>query len=308
MPAERRSLVLSFDFEDWHQLVRRTLGFADWDRPGPALERQTHAILELLDELDVSATFFLLGMSVAHHRDLVAEVARRGHELACHGYAHVRVHEQSRDEFRRDVESAAELIEEVGGRRPLAYRAPAFSINRDTVWAYEVLADSGFRIDSSQYDSPRVPRRIGGIPAHPYRLRLPSGRELWELPVAVWRVGRVTIPIGGGSYWRLLPRRALVRGLHGVAAGSPAPVLYFHPYECDRNPLRVPLPPSASRGQQARALTRSAWRNAGRDRIVANLRAIAREFRLVRYEDVVDELERRHAARPRALSPEGVVV
>jgi polysaccharide deacetylase family protein (PEP-CTERM system associated) len=306
--AGRPSLLLSFDFEDWHQLVGRNLGLEGWDRPGPALESQTLGILDLLDELGASATFFLLGMSVVHHRDLVQEIARRGYELACHGHAHVRVHRQSRDEFRRDVESCAALVEEVGGRRPVVYRAPAFSINRDTLWAYEVLAEAGFRADSSQYDSPRVPRRIGAIPAHPYRIGLPSGRELWELPVAVWRVGGVTLPIGGGSYWRVLPRRALLRGLRDLAASSPAPVLYFHPYECDPNPLHIPLPPSAPPARRARARLRSAWRNAGRERIVRHLRAVAREFRLVGYEDVYPELEQRHAAGPRALSPEGVVV
>ena len=54
--------MLSIDFEDWHQLVHRRLGFPDWDRPHAALERQTGALLDLLDELGARATFFLLGM------------------------------------------------------------------------------------------------------------------------------------------------------------------------------------------------------------------------------------------------------
>jgi polysaccharide deacetylase family protein (PEP-CTERM system associated) len=302
--AERPRLLLSFDWEDWHQLVWRNLGLTDWDRPGPALESQTLRVLDVLDELDVRATFFMLGMSVEHHRELAREVVSRGHEPACHGYAHRRVHSQAREEFKRDVERCAELIEDVCGRRPVAYRAPAFSINRDTPWAYDVLAELGFRCDSSQHDSPRVPRRIGGIPSEPYRLALASGRELWELPVAVWR----GLPIGGGSYWRLLPRRVLLRGLHEVASGSPAPVLYLHPYECDPRPLRIPLPAHAARAQRARATLRTAWRNAGRTRVTELLQAVACEFRLVSYESVYDELEERSPARPRSLSPEGVVV
>jgi polysaccharide deacetylase family protein (PEP-CTERM system associated) len=306
--STRPQLVLSFDFEDWHQLVGRNLGVADWDRAGPALEGQTLNVLDLLDELGVKATFFLLGMSVARHRDLTREVVARGHEPACHGYAHERVHAQTPDEFRRDVERCIELIQDVCGRRPTAYRAPAFSINRDAIWAYDVLAEAGFKVDSSQHDSPRVPRRIGAIPAEPYRLALESGRELWELPVAVWDAGRVTIPIGGGSYWRLLPRRLLLRGLHAVAAGSAAPVLYLHPYECDPRPLRISLPSTAARRRRARAALRSLWRNAGRTRVVDQLRAVAAEFRLVSLESVYDDLEQRGAARPRSLSPEGVVV
>jgi polysaccharide deacetylase family protein (PEP-CTERM system associated) len=299
--AERPRLLLSFDWEDWHQLVWRNLGLDDWDRPGQALESQTLRVLDLLDELDVRATFFMLGMTLANHRGLAREIVARGHEPACHGYAHERVHRQTRAAFRDDVARCAELVEEVCGRRPLAYRAPAFSINRDTPWAYDVLAELGFRCDSSQHDSPRVPRRIGGIPSQPYRLALQSGRELWELPVAVWR----KLPIGGGSYWRLLPRALLLRGLREVASESPAPVLYLHPYECDPRPLRIPV---SSPSARYRAALRSAWRNAGRTRVVDSLRAVAREFRLVSFESAYDELEQRGASRPRSLSPEGVVV
>ncbi len=143
--AERQKLLLSIDFEDWHQLVHRRLGFADWDKPHPALERQTAWLLDLLDELDARATFFLLGMTVANQPELVAEIVRRGHEAACHGYLHTRVYEQTRDEFRADVAQAVEVIHNATGRMPVAYRAPAFSINRRTPWAYDELAEAGFR-------------------------------------------------------------------------------------------------------------------------------------------------------------------
>src|SRR5437899_5991303 len=153
-------LLLSFDLEDWHQLVHRHLGRPDWDSPGAALERQTAAIFDLLEELGARATFFVLGMTAERYPDLVREIAGRGHELACHGYAHERVSTQSPDDFRRDIERCADLLDQLSGRRPLGYRAPAFSITRDTPWAYESLAELGFRYDSSQYDSPRLPRRI----------------------------------------------------------------------------------------------------------------------------------------------------
>ena len=187
-------LLLSIDFEDWHQLVHRRLGRADWDRRGPALERQTEAVLGLLDELGVRATFFVLGMTAARYPDLVRETVARGHELACHGYAHERVYDQSRDAFRADLERGLEAVEAAAGVRATGYRAPAFSITRDTPWAYEVLAAAGIEYDSSQYDSPRIPRRLEPIPRTPYRLRLESGGELWELPVAAAR-----LPVGGGA-------------------------------------------------------------------------------------------------------------
>ena len=61
--AAGRTLVLSVDLEDWHQLVGKRYGLEGWDRPHAAFEEQTEVILGLLDELGVKATFFALGMS-----------------------------------------------------------------------------------------------------------------------------------------------------------------------------------------------------------------------------------------------------
>jgi len=274
-------LLLSIDFEDWHQLVHRRLGLPHWDRPHAALERQTAHLLDLLDELGAKATFFLLGMTVAQHRELVAEVVRRGHDPGCHGYAHTRVYDQTQDEFRADLERAVEVIAEAAGRPPLAYRAPAFSINRRTPWAYDALLEAGFRYDSSQYDSPRVPDRLGDIPAEPYRLG-----DLWELPVT-----------GGGAYWRVMPPR----NLRELA------VLYFHPYEFGP-PLRAELPHGASAKQQLSAAKVVTWRNFRRDAVERRLRQVARSHRLVSYHQAYGDIDRLYGTRTRALSPQGVLV
>ncbi len=301
----RPTLLLSIDFEDWHQLVHRSLGLADWDRPHEALERETAAVLDLLDELGARATFFLLGMTVANHRDLTQEIVRRGHEPACHGYAHHRVYDQTRDEFHADVQRAVETIHDATGRAPAAYRAPAFSINRRTPWAYEALAQAGLRYDSSQYDSPRIRDRLGGIPTTPYRLELAEREaELWELPVAVWG----SVPVGGGAYWRALPPPVLKRALAGVRRRTAYPVLYFHPYEFDAEPLRAALPPSPTTRQRLQSTTRSIWRNTGRHLVARRLREVARRYELLSYEQAYDDIHRLYGARTRALSEEGVLV
>ena len=186
-----------------------------------------------------------------------------------------------------DLEESIALIGELGGRRPLGYRAPAFSINRDTPWAYEILAELGFLYDSSQYDSPRIPRRIEGIPRDAYRLRLGSGRELWEFPIAVWRTRGRVLPIGGGGYWRAFPNRLLLRALHDVARSSAFPCLYFHPYEFDPEPLHAGLARPATAKQRLKAAQRSLYRNPGRRRTPGQLARVAREFSLVTYESAL---------------------
>jgi polysaccharide deacetylase family protein (PEP-CTERM system associated) len=294
-------LLLSIDFEDWHQLVHRRLGRADWDRRGPALERQTGAVLGLLDELGVRATFFVLGMTAERYPDLVREAVARGHELACHGHAHERVYDQTREAFRADLERGLEAVEAASGVRATGYRAPAFSITRDTPWAYEVLATAGIEYDSSQYDSPRIPRRITPVPRTPYRLRLESGAELWELPVAAARLGRRVLPVGGGAYWRVLPAAVIARALRGLIAEGALPALYFHPYEFDPEALR------ADQGGTAARL-RGLRRNVARGSVATRLRKIAAGFPLLPYGTAVKDLAERPGARSKTLSGAGLLV
>jgi polysaccharide deacetylase family protein (PEP-CTERM system associated) len=258
------------------------------------------ALLALLDELGASATFFLLGMTAVRHPDVMREIDGRGHEVGSHGYAHRRVYEQDEADFRDDVQRSVDAIGEVTGKRPAGYRAPEFSINRDTPWAYEVLAELGFEYDSSQHENRRIPNRITPVPSSPYRIELPSGKSLWELPTPSVR----RVPLGGGAYWRLFPAPIIVRAL----ATTSWPVLYFHPYEFDSLPLRAELPDGLGTKQRMVAVSRQALRNPGRGLIAARLRKIARQFQLTSFEEAHDQIEREHGASTRALSPQGILV
>jgi polysaccharide deacetylase family protein (PEP-CTERM system associated) len=264
---EPRALLLSVDFEDWHQLVRRRAGADNWAQPGPALERQTQALLELLDELNVKATFFVLGMAARSHPELVREIARRGHEVGCHGDEHQPVHSQTPEEFAADLQSARGTLKELTGATPIGYRAPAFSITRAADWAYDVLVEQGFAYDSSQHDSPRIRDRARPASGGPHLL--PAG--LWEFPVAVWQVGPVRIPVGGASYWAPFPRSLVLSGLERADRFAG---LYLHPQELDPQPLDAGVPG---------ARVRTAQRNWARRGAPAMLRAIAERYELIPY-------------------------
>jgi polysaccharide deacetylase family protein (PEP-CTERM system associated) len=288
----RPTLVLSFDFEDWHQLVYRRIGREDWRDGSPEFEHQMRTVLDLLDEVGVRATFFVVGVTAERHPQALEHVIARGHEVACHGYEHRRAFQQTPGEFREDVVRCLEVIDRIGGVTPAGYRAPWFSITRDSLWAPNILRELGFRYDSSLYDTPFVPHRIRPIPRSPFRLGAPGGGELWEFPVAVWRRGRALLPLGGGSYWRVLPGPALWRGLESAARRSASPVVYFHPYELAPEPLRAVLPPQATRGERLRERSRSAYKNTRRDLIAARIREAASRFRLVAFRDVLDAAPR----------------
>jgi polysaccharide deacetylase family protein (PEP-CTERM system associated) len=300
--AATQTLLLSVDFEDWHQLVARRVAAAGWKRPGPALERQTDALLSLLDELGVRATFFVLGMAARSHPVSLEAIAARGHEIACHGDQHLPVHAQTPSEFGADLRAARSTIERFTGSAPLGYRAPAFSITSASRWAFEVLAAEGFLDDSSQHDSPRIRGRITGADVSPHAIALAQGGSIWEFPLAVWRAAGARIPVGGASYWAVLPTRLVLRG---ISKAGPMAGLYLHPHELDPQRLRAQLPTGARVPQRLHARLRAAQRNSARTRAPSVLRAIARRYRLITYGEAYAELSGSTHEGARPLPHEG---
>jgi polysaccharide deacetylase family protein (PEP-CTERM system associated) len=285
-------LLLSVDFEDWHQLVRRRVGASNWQEPGPALARQTETMLALFDELGARCTFFILGMAARAHPALVEKIAASGHEIACHGDAHRPVFTQSKDEFSADIQAATETIHALTGRHPVGYRAPAFSITSRTPWAHEVLAAEGFEYDASEHHSPMLRDRPSGELQGPRRLH---NADLWELPVAAARWRSLSLPLGGASYWTITPTPLIVRGLnHAPSPGG----LYLHPHELDPEPLRPMLPVDERASTKLKATLRTLQRNAARRRATDVLRAIAARHRLITYGEAHARLSSNGRAGP----------
>jgi polysaccharide deacetylase family protein (PEP-CTERM system associated) len=290
----RPTALLSVDFEDWHQLVRRRLGERDWERPGPALERQTESLLALLEELGARATFFILGIAARAHPQLVGSIAAAGHEIACHGDAHRPVSAQTPEEFGADLDQARATIQALTGHAPLGYRAPAFSITRQSSWAFQVLSERGFAYDASQHDSPRIRDRVAPVSRAPHVLALAEGGPLWEFPAAVWRTRGALVPVGGASYWAVIPRPLVV---HGLSHAGELPGLYLHPHELDPHPLDASLGGDAPLGRRVKGALRSAQRNAARRGAPDVVRAIARRFALIPYGEAHARLSSGTAAR-----------
>jgi polysaccharide deacetylase family protein (PEP-CTERM system associated) len=283
--AAQPTFVLTFDLEDWHQLVHRRLRRPDWRAGSEEFVEHVSATLDLLDKLDVTATFFVAGMTAERHPAALRAVVAAGHEVACHGYIHRRVYQQTPEEFRADVSLCKEVLADVCGGTPTGYRAPWFSINRDSRWAHGILRELGFRYDSSLYDSPRLPRRLHPIPAHPFRV----AEGLWEFPIAVARWRSTVLPLGGGAYWRAMPGIVIRHGLERVARSSTFPVLYFHPYEFANEPLRVALPAGATGRQRLRETARRVSKNARRELIATRIREAASRFRFVPFRDILGD-------------------
>jgi polysaccharide deacetylase family protein (PEP-CTERM system associated) len=256
-----------------------------------AFQRQMAALLGALRAVEAPATFFILGLTAENHPQAVETILAEGHGVACHGYAHERVYDLTVDSFRHDLDRSLRLIERLTGRRPRGYRAPCFSINRDSLWARDVLTEFGFEYDSSECECPWVPRSMAPRSMAPQRVGSTSG--MWELPVASVRIARRSIPVGGASYWRWMPSQALVRALHSIAGPGTFPALYLHPYEFDPQPLGVARRVRLSRCQRLVLRGRASWRNARHETVLERFAAVAANFKLVTCEDALDDLAAR---------------
>lgn len=228
---------ISFDLEHWYSatLVADTV-----ENPVDRIEKSTDIVLDMLRSHDVKATFFVLGTVADEHRNLVQRVADEGHEVASHGYSHTPLFDLSPDEFESELVRSATAIERAVGSSPEGFRAPNFSVTRQTEWAFDVLESEGYRYDSSVFPTRTPMYGVSGAPLRPYRVsRSDPFREsatsededgLIEYPLAVTDTP-LRIPIAGGFYLRVGPTRLFEWGIrHLNRRGIPAN-LYFHPWE-----------------------------------------------------------------------------
>lgn len=233
--------TLTFDVEHWHSA---TLIDPYVEDPIDRLEESIAIVLDLLDRHDVSATFFVLGEVAEEHPDLVRRIADAGHELASHGHTHTPLYGLTVAEFEDELVRSAAAIERASGLAPIGFRAPNFSIDRETSWAFGVLGASEYEYDSSVFPLRTPMYGVSGAPIHPYRVdfdapltatnsdRNPS--DLVEFPMAVLDTP-VRVPIAGGFYVRMLPLRVIEWGIRRLNEhGYPATV-YAHPWEFNPN-------------------------------------------------------------------------
>ncbi|MDZ7617040.1 MAG: XrtA system polysaccharide deacetylase, partial [Patescibacteria group bacterium] len=188
---------------------------------------------------DVKATFFVLGWVAEREPGLVREIHAAGHEIGSHGYWHRLIYRQTADEFREDLRRARAVLEDAVSAPVVAYRAPSFSITKQSQWAFEVLVEEGFQIDSSVFPIHHDRYGIPGAEPRIHRIDTPSG-SLWEFPPAVVSLAGMTLPIGGGGYFRLYPLWLTCRGLARINRRERSPFLvYLHPWEVDPGQPRM---------------------------------------------------------------------
>ena len=234
MPIMPIRNAMTIDVEDYFQVsaFARHIRREDWPTISCRVERNVERILDLLARTGVHATFFTLGWIAQRYPAMVRRIVAGGHELASHGYAHLRASEQSADEFASDISSSKHILEQISGQLVRGYRAPSFSISAANLWTLDTLLAAGYRYSSSIYP---IRHDHYGMPEAPRFAFYPNGAHgLLELPISTVRLLRRNLPAGGGGYFRFFPyalSRSLLRRInsHDGQAG----IFYFHPWELD---------------------------------------------------------------------------
>lgn len=275
MPHQTVTNALTIDVEDYFQVsaLAPYIPRSEWDTRECRVERNVDRILALLADQGVHATFFTLGWVAERYPALVRRIVAGGHELASHGHGHERASDLTEAAFTQDVVRAKALLEDIGGRPVLGYRAPSFSIAGGNLWALDVLARAGYRYSSSVYPVAHDHYGMPGAPRFAYRL--PNG--LLEVPPTTLKVGARNLPASGGGWFRFFPyalSRALIRRVNAVDGESA--VFYFHPWEIDPGQPRVPGTDAKTRFRHYVNLHRTEPR----------LRALLRDFRWGRMDQV----------------------
>jgi polysaccharide deacetylase family protein (PEP-CTERM system associated) len=224
--------AMSVDVEDYFHVsaFEKNIDPIDWDTLPCRVEYNTHKILALFQQANISSTFFVLGWVAERYPQLVKEIVAQGHELASHGYAHQRATLQSHAVFRQDIDRAKKLLEDISAKQILGYRAPSYSISNKNLWAHDELLAAGYQYSSSVYP---VKHDLYGMPDAPrFAYRCPNG--LLEIPISTVQWGHKNIPAGGCGFFRLFPYALSKWNIKQVNKKEhEATIFYFHPWEID---------------------------------------------------------------------------
>lgn len=233
--------ALTVDVEDYFHVsaFAGSIEQKDWDSYPLRVENNTGRLLDLFDEFDVKATFFVLGWVASRVPELIKEIASRGHEVACHGYSHQLIYNQSIDVFREETLRSKNLLEDIVQLPVRGYRAASYSITNQSRWALDVLAETGFDYDSSIFPVRHDRYGIPDAPKFPYVMKTPAGHSLVEFPLSSAKLFKYQLPVAGGGYFRLYPYALSRAGLSQINRRQQPFIFYLHPWEIDSDQPRI---------------------------------------------------------------------
>jgi len=224
----KKHYLFSIDLEE--VFFRTDASFGNHERVPFILDE----LLPFLKKHKVNITFFTVGDIAENYPLVIKRILSDGHEIACHSHRHITIDKQSPSDFETDLVANIEALKKAGAKDIKGYRAPNFSVEEKTAWVYPILAKHGITYSSSVLpaDNP-----LFGWKDHGTSFKTSSG--VLEMPMSVSKFLHLTIPPGGGIYFRVLPFIWIKRAFKEIEN----PVLgYMHPYDFDYNQPRIMHP------------------------------------------------------------------
>lgn len=228
--------AMTVDVEDYFHVaaLADAIRPEQWDNHEYRAEQSTRRLLDIFAERGIAATFFVLGWVARRSPQLVRDIQRAGHEVACHGMSHQLIYNQTPEVFAAETRDAKAMLEDITGERVLGYRAATYSITRRSMWALDIILEAGFAYDSSIFPIRHDLYGVPDAPQVPGRVPTPKGSSILEFPISTTRLMGVRLPIAGGGYFRIFPYWLTRAGLRKLNAGMNRPFLfYLHPWEVD---------------------------------------------------------------------------
>ena len=233
--------AFTVDFEDWYQGFE-IFPMDSWGRYESRIDANCARLLELLKNHDIKATFFVLGFLAEKYPHLIEAIHKDGHEIGSHGYSHTQVFRLTAAGFGDELKRTSDMVSDIIGKRPIGFRAPIFSIIDKSSWAWDVLAENGFKYDSSML--PTFNYRYGFVSAERFthEVKTENGNSLIEIPVTTAKFLNLNLPVGGGAYFRIWPYSVTKWGFNQILNAGQRGVFYMHPWEIDTEQPRIKLP------------------------------------------------------------------
>lgn len=233
--------ALTIDVEDYFHVaaLSEAISQDDWPSMEYRCEANTDHLLALFDEHNTKGTFFILGWVADKSPALIKRIADAGHEIACHGYSHQLVYNQTPEVFREETIRSKKLLEDITGHQVNGYRAASYSITNESRWALDILVEAGFTWDSSIFPVKHDRYGMPGTPRWPHRLTTDQGRAITEFPLTTLKIGNYSLPIAGGGYFRLFPYWFSQWALAQINNQGEPFIFYLHPWEIDPNQPRI---------------------------------------------------------------------
>ncbi|MHB1485130.1 MAG: DUF3473 domain-containing protein [Saccharofermentanales bacterium] len=227
--------IFCIDLEDW---FHQSLVSPFYYNKRSSVEKNTQRLLEIFSMTETTATFFCLGEVAEKHPGLIRQIVRQGHEIASHGYDHKLIYKQSPAEFKSDVKKSIGLLSDLSGKAIKGFRAPSWSITKNSLWALDILQELGFLYDSSIFPTDNF---LYGIQdASPYINDLGvNGRQFLEVPPSTFNFLGKPYGFSGGFYFRVLPEFFIRMCTDKTNKNDHPAIFYLHPVEIGINIERV---------------------------------------------------------------------